>query len=299
MKNRGYLLVLGTAFISGFSIFINKFGVAVSNPYVFAFLKNIIVAVILCGIILALKDWQFLKALKKKQWGLLLAIGLIGGSIPFLLFFKGLAMTSAAEASFIQKTIFFWVMAGAVIFLKEKITKNHIIAGTLLIAGNLLLLKLSDIKFDQGGFLVLLATLFWAAENIISKYALREMPARLVMWARMFFGSIFIFIFLAVTGQAILLAQLDLNRLGWSLFTGIILFGYVVTWYSGLKQIKVVEATIILALGSPITTYLNAISSGSISLKQNLAAILIILGIAALFGLEKILKNVKQLYVRS
>lgn len=52
IKNKGYFLVLGTAFISGFSIFINKFGVSVINPYIFTFLKNAVVALILCAIIL-------------------------------------------------------------------------------------------------------------------------------------------------------------------------------------------------------------------------------------------------------
>ena len=43
-KNKGFLLVLATAFISGLSIFINKFGVSVINPYIFTGLKNIIIA---------------------------------------------------------------------------------------------------------------------------------------------------------------------------------------------------------------------------------------------------------------
>ena len=46
-KNKGILLILGTAFISGAVVFISKFGVSIINPYIFAGLKNIIVALLI------------------------------------------------------------------------------------------------------------------------------------------------------------------------------------------------------------------------------------------------------------
>ncbi|MBU2635458.1 EamA family transporter, partial [Patescibacteria group bacterium] len=106
---KGYLLVFLTAIISGFSIFINRFGVSIINPYIFTFLKNASVAVFLLSILLLFKDWKVLKKIKKKQWVLLILIGLIGGSIPFLLFFKGLSITTAANGAFLHKTMFIYV----------------------------------------------------------------------------------------------------------------------------------------------------------------------------------------------
>ena len=87
MKHKGYYLVLATAVISGFSIFINKFGVAITNPYIFAFLKNFWVVLFLSAIIFAAGNFSDLRKLSRKQWGMLIIIGLVGGSIPFLLFF--------------------------------------------------------------------------------------------------------------------------------------------------------------------------------------------------------------------
>lgn len=299
MKNKGYWLVFATAVISGFSIFINKMGVSVINPYVFTFLKNATVAAFLCSVLLASKNREIIKALVKKQWIILLAIGLIGGSIPFLLFFKGLAMTTAAGSSFIQKTMFVWILLLAGTFLKEKIDRKHIFAGLLLIGGNLLLLKISDIRFDAGSGLVLLATIFWAFENIISKYALKELPPKIVMWGRMFFGSIFIFIFLAFTHQASLLGNINIQQVSWTAITSILLFGYIFTWYFGLKYIKVSEAAIILMLGSPITTMLSAVFTKPAALKEYLAMVLIVVGVLTAIGLDKIGGKLQQMYVRS
>ncbi|MDO8529385.1 MAG: DMT family transporter [bacterium] len=299
MKHKGYFLVLATAIISGFSIFINKFGVSVGSPYIFTFLKNALVAIFLSAIIIAFKEHKNLKALNKKQRLVLFLIGLIGGSIPFLLFFKGLSLTNAAGASFIQKTMFLWIFLLAGFFLKEKLTKKYIAAGCLLLIGNLLLLKLSDIRFDKGSLLVFAATLFWAVENVVSKYALKEIPPKIVMWSRMFFGSVFILIFLAMSHQLTSLANLNSRQIGWTLVSGVLLFGYVATWYTGLKYIKVTEASIILMLGSPITTLLATIFAKSAAGREYVAMIFIVLGVLAAFKMSKITNSLKQIYVRA
>ncbi len=85
--SKGYFLVFSTAIISGFAVFINKFGVSAINPYIFTWLKNLTVAFLLTGLLLAVKDWEILKNLTKKQWFLLMSIGLIGGSVPFFTLF--------------------------------------------------------------------------------------------------------------------------------------------------------------------------------------------------------------------
>jgi len=292
MYKKGLILVLITSIISGISIFINKFGVDFSNPYIFAFLKNTAVALIFTGLIVFFKYFKTLRQLKPKQWLILLSIGLIGGSIPFLLFFKGLSMTSAAQGSFLQKTMFIYVVAMAVIFLKEKVSKNFLIGALLLLLGNLLALKTLKLSFGYGDLLIFIATLFWALENIISKYALRDLPPKIVAWGRMFFGSIFISCFLALTGQTSLIFSINPSQITWILITSALLFGYIITWYSGLKNIPVSLATTILLLGSPITTLLSLISAGKIHLNEAASGIIILCGlIVTIFAYKNFYKK--------
>lgn len=292
MKN-GYCLVFLTAIISGFSIFINKFGVSVVNPYIFSWLKNLIVAILLTGIILAFKDWQILRDLTKKQWLLLILIGLVGGSIPFLLFFKGLSLTSAAQGAFLHKTMFVYVAVFAALFLKEKIDKRFLFGALFLVLANLFLLKKLPTSLNQGDILIFLATLLWAIENTISKYVLRELKSRTVAWARMFFGSFFIFIFLLVMGQVSLITSLNFQQISWVMITAVFLFGYVVTWYSGLKYIPASQATVILLFGLPITTVLSFISSGKVNQNEIFSGLLVILGIVFIIGLKQIWQLIK------
>jgi len=266
-------------------------------------LKNITVAIFVCCLLLISKDWQTLKRIKKKYWGLLLIIGLIGGSIPFLLFFKGLSMTTGAQGAFIHKTMFLYVMILATIFLKEKIDKKLLIGGLFLLLGNAFLFKFIPHSLGKGDFLVFLATLFWATENIISKHTLKELSSRVVVWGRMFFGSIFILIFLIITSQINLISGLNLHQIGWVIITSIILFAYVMTWYSGLKYIPVSLATAILLLGSPITTILTFIQKGTIHWEQiagiSLAFVGVIILLANTFIWQIIQKAKRRIYVRN
>ncbi|OGZ36841.1 MAG: hypothetical protein A3A94_03155 [Candidatus Portnoybacteria bacterium RIFCSPLOWO2_01_FULL_43_11] len=297
-EKKGIFLILGTALISGVSIYINQFGVSVINPYIFTGLKNIIAAGLLFLAIFSFKEWLTLKKLNKKQWLTLIVIGLIGGSIPFLLFFKGLSLSTGAEASFIHKTMFVFVAFLAFLFLKEKISKSLILGISFLVLGNALFLKIGlNSVWDKGDLLILIATLFWAGEQIISKKALSTISPRILGWGRMFFGFLFIAVFWLITGQFQSVAALNLNQIGWVLITAVLLFGYVLTWYSGLKYVRVSVAACVLALGAPITTLLTLFQGKSLTIFEVGGILLISLGIILVIDIFKKISYFKNLKV--
>lgn len=296
-------MVLLTAVVSGFSVFINKFAVSFSNPYIFTWLKNLTAAVFLSALLLLAKDWKTLKKVSKKEWFLLVFIGLIGGCIPFLLFFRGLSLISPSWASFWHKTMFLYAGFLAWIFLKEKISKEFLLGSLVLLTGNLILLKKLSFSFSYGDFLIILAAIFWAIENTLSKYVLKTLNGRIVAWARMFFGSLFMLIFFLTTNQISLIGSLNAEQLIWVVVTSIFLLAYVLFWYNGLKSVPLSQATAILFLGSLITTFLNFVSEGKINSKEIFSGLLICAGIILIIGLKKVLESAGKiknyLYVRS
>lgn len=302
MENKkGILLVFGTAVISGFSVFINKFGVALTDPVAYTFLKNVCVALLISGMMLYLGNFRKFKEIRQKDWLKLVVIGVIGGSIPFILFFKGLALTSAAQGSFIQKMMFIFVIILAWKFLREKINTPFILGGILLFLGNALFLKKLDLTFGAGDWMILGATLFWAVENIISKKVLGAVDWKTVVWARMTFGSGLIFLFLLASGN---LSQVSISspvQLSWAIVTAVLLFAYQATWYSGLRYVPVGTATSILLLGSSITTFLSFVQKGQLEVQSMLASLAIILGIVIIVSAKAITEKSKALlnHVRS
>jgi drug/metabolite transporter (DMT)-like permease len=294
MNKKGLIFIFFTAIISGFSIFINKYGVSGIDAYIFTFLKNLMVLLAFSGFVLLAREWRQLIKLTKQQWLMLVVIGLVGGGAAFLLFFKGLSLTSAAQGSLIHKSMFIYTMVLAAIFLREKIKKEMLIGALLILAGNLIALKTLHLSLNRGDLYVLLATLLWAAENVISKYALKNISSKIVAWGRMFFGAILILVFLAANGQLSLIGHLSFEQTLWIEITSFVLFGYMITWYSGLRYVPVSVAAAILLLGSPITTFLTFVSSGKISLGEIFSGGLIICGLSLILGYQIFLERIKR-----
>ena len=278
-SKKGLMLVLGTAVISGFSIFINSYGVKGFDSSVFTFSKNFAVALALIALILGMRQWREIARLSRRQWSQLFVIGVIGGSIPFLLFFKGLQLASGATASFIHKTLFLYAAVFAVIFLKEKLSKGLLIGCALLLAGNFVVL-MPKLTFSFGHLLILIAALFWAAENVYAKHVLKQLSGTMVAFGRMFFGSILLLFFIIAMDKESLLMGMTVAQYGWIGITSFLLFLYVLTFYNGLKLIKVSTATAILVLGSVITTMLDVLFKGApVTLLQASGMLLIAAGI--------------------
>ncbi len=276
MKNKGIYFALTATLISGFAIFANKFaGKAFGDSGVFTTLKNIPVAVLFLGIILLPKFFKELKMLSRTQWAYLLLIGAAGGSIPFLMFFKGLTLTSAASAAFIQKTLFIWVGFLAFFFLKERLGRMQIAAFVLLVLGNLVLGGFSLLKFGLGEALILGATIFWSIEYILAKKVLASVSSEIVAWARMFFGSVILVLFLIITGRGGQILALSAAQAEWILLSSALLFIYVFAWYKALKSEAASVVTCILVPASLITTLLSSIFvTGRYSLEQAAAGII-------------------------
>ena len=254
------LLTLGTAIISGVSNFIAKIGVtAVKDPLAYTTLKNSLVAFFLVGIICILHKYKEVIRLNFGQIIKLCAVGIIGGSIPFALFFTGLAKTSAINAALIHKTLFFWVILLSVFALKERL---NIFAGTgviLIFAANLFVGGFTGFKFNTGELMILAATVLWAVENIIAKKALQDISSVIVSGARMVIGSAILFGIMLLFGDVSQISRLDSAGWGWIIVSSILLLGYVLTWYTALKYAPAWYVATLLAPATLVTNVLSVI----------------------------------------
>lgn len=294
-EKKGILFILATAVISGVSIYVNSLAVKFSNPYVFTGVKNVLVGVALFSIILAVKEFKSLRALNQQDWLKLMFVGLVGGAIPFMLFFKGLTMTTAAQGGLIQKCMFVFVAFLAAMFLKEKWNNSIFIGLVAILIGNVLFSGVNPHTFGRGDVLILFATLLWSVEIVISKKLLARLPSSTVAWSRMFFGGLFIFMYLIMSRQIEPLFAYHAVQWEWIAITSIFLFGYVWTLYTGLKHVRASVATAVLALGAPITSLTTLIATGQVKLAsgQWWGAGLIIAGLIILVGWNVVRNQLK------
>ncbi len=259
---KGLKLALLAALISGVSIFINKFAVAsLGNPLILPTIKNSLVGLLFVGLLLGTKKWQKVKSLNKNQGLRLLAVGIIGGSLPFYLFFTGLSQIPAVNAAIIQKSLVFWVALLAVPFLKEKLTKTQGLAVLLLFAGNLMVGGFRGLTFATGEVMVLGATLLWAVETIFVKKLLIDVDSDLVATARMGLGSLLLIATSIIVSPTDLVnvTRLTSTQWFWIALTSVTLFGYVNCWYKALHHESAVNVSATLVLATLLTNILSAI----------------------------------------
>ncbi len=280
---QGVLWAWGTALISGVSIYVNKFGVAqVSDPLVFTTVKNSLVAVGFLAALGLLASGRELRAFTVRQWTGWLALGLIGGGIPFLLFFQGLTMASAASASLIQKTMFIWVALLAVPLLGERLGWWQFVGLGIIAAGQFFLQPLTRWGgWGTGETLILIATLLWACETIIAKKVLAGVSAHTGALGRMGVGALVMWGFLSLTSRSGTALTLNGTQWMWVLVTSVFLLGYVWTWYRALKTAPAALVTSVLTIGAIITLLLSAvIDHQTVSAPQIGAMVLLIVGAA-------------------
>jgi drug/metabolite transporter (DMT)-like permease len=100
----GVALAFVTAVISGISIWVNARAVRhFGDATVYTTAKNAVAAVLLLVIFLSASHGAAeLRSLPARRWVALVALGIVGGSVPFVLFFEGLTRAEATQGSFIQ-----------------------------------------------------------------------------------------------------------------------------------------------------------------------------------------------------
>ncbi|HET7645349.1 MAG TPA: EamA family transporter [Candidatus Limnocylindria bacterium] len=263
----GLALAGTTALVSGVSVFLNATAVrSVGDPVLFTTLKNGVAALILVALALALvpRPVATVAALGTRTKLGLLALGVVGGSIPFVLFFTGLASASAPAAAVIHKTMFAWVALLAVVLLRERLGLLQLGALGVLLVSQLLIQPPDGISWTSGETMIAIATGLWAVEVIIAKRVLRGVPSPIGAVARMGIGLVLLVAYLTWTGGLAKLGGLGMEQWAWVLGTGLLLSAYVATWYAALRRAPATAVTAVLTVAAPITAALQLVANGQV-----------------------------------
>jgi len=291
----GVLLALATALLSGVSIWVNGLAVKqLPDPAVYTTVKNGIAAIFLVALMGVTVRPATIRAISPRSWGWLVFVGVVGGSLPFVLFFSGLAQASAPSAAFIHKTLFVWVALLAVPFLGERLGLAQLGALGVLLAGQALVLTPAGVAWGTGETMIAAATLMWAVESIVAKRLLRDVPAAVVGACRLAIGLVVLAGFLAVTGKLGAVATLSGTQWAWAALTGAFLFGYVATWFAALQRAPASLVTAILVLGAPVTAAIQLATSGTMPTAPMLAGQGLILAAGAALAIPVLARLRRQ-----
>lgn len=249
------------ALVSGVAVFVN--GLAVrhfDDATVYTTAKNLWAGLLLAAVLVAVPVPAGRRApsVPRSTWPWLAVVAVIGGAVPFVLFFEGLAAATSTDAAFIHKTLVVWVAVGAAIVLRERLRPAHLVAIGLLVIGHVVVsggVTLSGA--GRGEALILVATLLWAVEVLVVKRLLVTVPARYLAVVRMLGGSAVLLGWLVVRGDLGALAGFSSGQLWWIAATGTTLAGFVSLWYRALAAAPAIDVTAVLVAGAVVTAILN------------------------------------------
>jgi drug/metabolite transporter (DMT)-like permease len=98
---------------------------------------------------------------------------------------------------------------------------------------------------------------------VLAKALLSELSPWTIGLTRMGLGSAVLVAWLFVHGNPSALAHMTSRQWGWVLLTGVILAGYVGTWFAALSRAPAVDVTAVLVVAAVITTVLQAMVNGT------------------------------------
>jgi drug/metabolite transporter (DMT)-like permease len=266
----GTIAAILTAVIAGFAVPLNKVFVADIDPIVFAGIRAIIVGVIFLAMsrIFHGKDLDIKQkgGIGKLPWKYLVIVGIIGGLLAFMFYFSGLQLTDANRAAFIQYTLPIWVTMFAYFLLKEYMHRKQILAMMLMLIGVFMIL-ITPPNFNNfllpitiGDLMVLVATILWALEAIIVKHAmLKNYHHFFISAGRMLFGGVLLFGAIIILGRLPFLLAIEPYQFVNTLISSVMLFGFVLFWYTSINYIKVSKAAALLLL-APVVSLIVSIS---------------------------------------
>jgi drug/metabolite transporter (DMT)-like permease len=249
------------------SVFVNASAVrAFGDPVLFTTLKNGVAAIVLVAMAAAVVDRapMRIRRLDPRSLAGLVLLGVIGGSIPFVLFFTGLANASAPAAALIHKTLFLWVALLAVVLLRERLGALQIGALAVLVVAQLMILPADGLALTSGEWMIAAATGMWAVEVVVAKRLLARVPSPIAGAARMGIGLVLLLGYVAVTGGLAGVGALGAEQWAWVIVTGGLLSAYVASWYAALRRAPASAVTAILTLGAPITAALQLAANGQV-----------------------------------
>lgn len=173
------------------SFSISKYGLAIIEPFAFAFYRFVIAAAILLVITRVSKHER---PIEKKDYWKIFCLGLI--IIPFnqLTYLYGQSLTGAGHAALLFATTPIWIFIMAMIHLKEKLIVRRMIGIVVAVIGVGIIMFGGAVKIGReyliGDLIIFLAVLAWAYYTILGKPLVKKYGAFRVTAYALSFGTL-------------------------------------------------------------------------------------------------------------
>lgn len=270
----GIVLALAAAVVSGGSVWLNGQVVArvgtFGDPGTYTTAKNLVAGALVLSVAVVATATGSRQGLtrprSRSHWFGLAAVAVVGGALPFLLFFEGLVASGApADAQLVHKAgLLAFVALLAPTVLRERSGPLQLAGvGIVLFGYWILSTGMGGLTLGRGLLLVLAAALCWSVESVINRWLLVALTPAVVAVARLSVGSLVLVAIGLVNGDTARLADLGAEAWAWVVLTGAVLGFYAALWLYALANAAVLDVTAVLTLAAPVTAIIAVLADGS------------------------------------
>lgn len=225
--------------------------------------------------------------LKRKDYSILLTIGIVGGGIAPFLFFEGLKKTTASNASVLEGGELLFTTIIALLLFKEKLTKLGYFGMVIAIIGITLVSLYNtnnhnnfyNFNLNIGEILIIFSTICWGFDNNLSKIISNRISnTSKIVFIKSLIGGILLFIADLFLGYKF---NIHLNQIPNYLILGIGGFGLSLFFFiESLRIIGTLKTIVIFSSSSVFGLIFSFfILNEKISIMQMVSTSLIIVGI--------------------
>ncbi|MFC0470364.1 DMT family transporter [Halalkalibacter kiskunsagensis] len=281
---RSYLLLTITMFIFSGNILIGK-ALSDLSPITMTFFRCLIAFLILLP--LGWKDLKSNRTLWMKEWKPIAALSLSGILFFNLFLYASLQFTSSSNVAVIETTTPVFAIILGMVFLKERLNGLQFFGIFLSLAGALWVITkgsltvLTELQFNLGDVLVVLAVIAWAVYSLLIKQHSHKFPLYGSLAIMVFLSIIVLFPFAAYESREgivhLLEPKLILGLLYLGTFPSVIA---LIFWNKGVAAIGPSRASIFLNL-LPVFTIIGAVFflNETVTIAQIVGGAVVIVGV--------------------
>lgn len=259
----GAAVAVLAAAISGVAVYSNGLGVRLfPDATLYTTLKNALVGVLVLAPVALLPGVRReLRGLDRRRRAWLAGLALVGGSVPYVLFFEGLRQTTPATGAVLNHLQFAVVALLAVPLLRERVTAAMWLGLAALLVGTVLGTNVGALRWNAGAGLVLASTVLFGAGFVLARHLLRDLSVSTVMAARMTAGSAVLLAYSAATGRLAAVGHLTGLQWRFVLVNGLVLLAFTA---ATLLAIRLAQVTTVMAIAmaAPAITLLLQEAAG-------------------------------------
>jgi drug/metabolite transporter (DMT)-like permease len=187
-RTRGYLAIILAAVLFGIWPTLSKLVLNAVSPLAIAFLIQVIPGAALLPFVRRVR-------IGRADWKLIGLSGVIGAVIGPLIYFYGLARTTASNSVLLSNSESLFTMLFAYAFLQERATRREYLALGGIAVGAFLVttqLRFGDVRFLEflvGNVMLVAAAACWGSSNTMSTVLLRRIPIVPLLEVQLLIGA--------------------------------------------------------------------------------------------------------------